>query len=187
MRDGYELDWVQSVGLGAGNVQIKDDNPYLPIGEITTELIEAELSALTSTVALMQHLLPHFKAQKSSRIVVVSSMSAVRSFASGSLHMAAKGALSRFVNAAMIELAPQNIFVTDVRPGGVDTGLYDSEIVQKTIRLIASSYGYDWSGDRISLMPPRAVGKAILTALASEGHIPSINLVAQGQWPHEGS
>jgi len=88
-------------------------------------------------------------------------MSAIRSIISGSMHMAAKGAISRFTNAAMIELDKENIFITDVRPGGVDTGMYDSPAVQNTITEISRRYGYDWSKENggARLMPPSSVGK----------------------------
>lgn len=181
------LYWVQSVGLGAGTVKLKDDNPYLLIDDLSNELIEAELSVLKNTVSLLRLLLPRFRKQKESRVCVVSSMSAIRSVWSASMHMAAKGAISRFTNAAMIELDPEKIFITDIRPGGADTGLYDSEIVRDTIVKMSKTYGYDWSKGGPRLIPPSAVGKAVVSALTSEGHITSINIVGRGQWPHEGS
>jgi len=181
------LYWVQSVGLGGGTVKVKDDNPYLLIEDIPPELVEAELTVLKNTIALLQLLLPRFRQQKETRVCIVSSMSAIRSVVSGSMHMAAKGAISRFANAAMIELAPENIFITDIRPGGSDTGLYDSEVVSKTIIKMSQTYGYDWSKGGPRLIPPSSAGKAVVTALTSEGHITSINMVGRGQWPHEGS
>ncbi|MDP2655617.1 MAG: SDR family oxidoreductase [bacterium] len=183
------LYWVQCVGLGAGTVQLADDNPYLRIENVTKELLDAEHSVLTNTVSTLQLLLPFFRKQKETRICIVSSMSAIRSVVSGSAHNASKGALSRFANAAMIELHPDRIFITDVRPGGVDTGLYDSKVVQKTITEICRTYDVDWSQKNggLRLAPPSSVGKAIVMALASEAHITSLNMVSRGQFPHEGS
>jgi len=179
--------WIQSVGLGAGTVKLKDDNPYLLIDDLSDELIEAELSVLKNTVSLLRLLLPRFRKQKETRVCVVSSMSAIRSVISGSMHMAAKGAISRFTNAATIELDKDKIFVTDVRPGIVDTGMYDSKVVQDTVSMMGINYGYDYSKTNIFCAPPSAVGKAIVSALTSEAHILSINMVARGQWPHEQS
>lgn len=187
ISDDFPLYWVQSVGLSAGTVKLKDDNPYLLIDNITEELIEAELSVLKNTVLLLRLLLPRFRKQKETRVVVISSMSAIRSVWSASMHMAAKGAISRFTNAAMIELGPENIFITDIRPGGVDTGLYDSKSVSDTIVKMSKKYGYDWSKGGPRLSPPSSVGKAVVLALTSEGHITSVNMVGRGQWPHEGS
>lgn len=181
-----EIAWVQCVGLGGGTVQIKDDNPYLNIENISTELIEAEMTVLRDTVSFLQKLLPRFKKQKETKVCIVSSMSAVRSVPGGSIHNAAKGAISRFANAAMIELNKKNIFITDIRPGGVDTGMYDSKVIQQTIIPMAQSYGTDWK-NQIRLAPPSSVGKLIVGVLKSEAHITSINLVARGQFPHEGS
>lgn len=187
MRRDSNFPYFSSVGLGAGTVQVKDDNPYLLIDDLSEDLIEAELSVLKNTVSLLRLLLPRFRKQKESRVCVVSSMSAIRSVISGSMHMAAKGAISRFSNAAMIELDPDKIFITDVRPGIVDTGMYDSKEVQKVVTMMGKNYGYDYSKTNIYCAPPSAVGRAIVNALTSDAHITSINMVARGQWPHEGS
>ena len=182
------LHWVQSAGLGGGTIKIKDDNPYLPIDQLTDELIDAEFSTIKNTITLLQFLLPRFHKQSESRICIVSSMSAIRSFPSGSIHMASKGALSRFANATMLELNKKNIFITDIRPGCVDTGLYDSNIIQETIKkTVGLGYGYDYEQTGPFFMPPTAVGEMIATILMSDGHTTSVNMVARGQWPHEGS
>lgn len=186
LSDDLPLYWVQSVGLGAGTVKLKDDNPYLSIDDLSEELIEAELTVLKNTISLFKLLLPRFRKQKETRVCIISSMSAVRSYTHGSMHVSAKGAISRFANSMTIELAPEKIYVTDVRPGGVDTGMYDSQIVRDTVAKIAKTYGTDWD-ETARLASPSSVGKAVVTALASEGHITSINMVARGQWPHEGS
>ena len=189
LPDDSPLHWVQSVGIGAGTVKLPDNNPYLLIEEITPQLLEAELSVIQSTVTLMQLLLARFRQQGGARICIISSMSAIRSFRSGSAHMAAKGALSRWTNAAMIELAPENIYITDVRPGGVDTGLYDPPAVQDRVAKICATYGYDWSrkAGGPKLISPLEVGKAVAFILSLDCHVPSINMVGAGQMPHEGS
>ncbi len=181
------LYWVQSVGLGAGTVKLKDDNPYLSIDEISSDLIDAELSVLKNTVLLLQKLLHIFRKQKETKVCIVSSMSAIRSVVSGSIHMAAKGSISRFTNAANIELNKENIFLTDVRPGGCDTGMYDSKKVQDTIKMMGNNYGYDYDKTGLFFMPSSSVAKVIVDVLSSEAHVTSVNMVARGQWPHEGS
>jgi short-subunit dehydrogenase len=99
------------------------------------------------------------------------------------MHNAAKGAISRFANAVMIELDPAKIFVTDIRPGAVDTGMYDSDAVQAVVKKVTKTFGYS----DIRYAPASSVGEAIVLALSSRAHVTSINLVARGQWPHEGS
>jgi NAD(P)-dependent dehydrogenase (short-subunit alcohol dehydrogenase family) len=181
--DDMPLYWAQSLGLGAGSVRVKDDNPYIPIEEIPTELIDAEFSVTKSTIELLQALLPRFRKQEETRICIISSMSAVRSVVPASIHHAAKGALDRLANAAMIELEPEGIYVTTIRPGAIDTGLYDTRPVQESIQKICQGYGR--TDTRYA--PPTTVGQAVALAFASEAHITSLNLVARGQFPHEGS
>ncbi len=181
--DDLPLYWIQSLGLGAGTVEIKDDNPYIPIEEIPSELIDAEFSVTKSTIGLLQALLPRFREQEETRICIISSMSAIRSMVPASIHHAAKGALDRFTNAAMLEFEPRGIFVTTVRPGAIDTGLYDSDAVQRSVKTMCKGYGREDT----RYAPPSSVAEAVVLALTSEAHITSLNLVARGQFPHEGS
>ncbi len=182
------LYWVQSVGLGAGSYKLKDDNPYLSIDKIPLDLIENESKiVLRATHLMMRELLPLFREQDETRIAVITSMSAVRSYAYGATHCAAKGAIDRYANAAMLELYKDNIYLTSIRPGAVDTGMYDGQAVQKAVMSVCDEYSCDWREKGIRLAPPRTVGEAINYVFTTPAHIPSINLVAKGQFPHEGS
>ena len=182
------LYWVQSVGLGAGSYKLKDDNPYLPVDEIPVELIEEETrSVLRPTLLMMKELLPIFRKQKESRIAIITSMSAIRGYSLGGAHCAAKGAIDRYANSVMLGEYKNNIFISSVRPGGVDTGMYDNPIVQESAFKIADEFGCDWRKNGIRLAPPTSVGEAIRYIFETSSHIPSINLVARGQFPNEGS
>jgi len=50
-------------------VRLRDDNPYLLIDNITEELIEAELTVLKNTIALLQILLPRLENKKKREFV----------------------------------------------------------------------------------------------------------------------
>jgi len=179
--------WVQSVGLGAGSYKLKDDNPYLPLEEIELELIEAEtLTVIKATHIMMKALLPIFRKQKETRVALITSMSAIRGYTFGGTHTTAKGAIDRYANSSMLALYKDNIFVTTIRPGAVDTGMYDSPKVQEVVKTISKEYGGKWE-EKITLSPPTSVGEAINFVFSTPSHIPSINIVAKGQFPHEGS
>ncbi len=184
---------VQSIGLGAGAYKLKDDNPYLHIEDIPPKLIEKESTiVLKGTHILMQKLLPIFREQNKkfkteTRVAIISSMSAIRGYNRGGTHCAAKGAISRYANSAMLDLWKEKIYITDVRPGAVDTGMYDNPVVQKAILEVDKEYGNYWNKTEIRLAPPISVGYAINTILSAPAHITSLNLVAKGQFPNEGS
>lgn len=180
--------WVQSVGLGAGSYKVKDDNPYLPLDDIDVGLLEAETTTvLRSTHLLLKEFLPILRGQKETRIVIISSMSAPRTYDLGGTHSAAKGAIDRYANAAMLALEKDNIFVTTVRPGIIDTGMYDVPAVIDAVKHVGKSYGRVYKDNNIPLSPPSAIGQIILDIFQSPAHITSVNLVAKKQWPHEGS
>lgn len=179
--------WVQSVGLGAGSYKLKDDNPYLPLEKIDTALIEAEtMTPIKATHIMMKALLPIFKKQKETRIAIITSMSAIRGYSLGGTHTTAKGAIDRYANSSMLALYKDNILVTTIRPGGVDTGMYDNPAVQEAIKVISNEYNGVWK-EQISLSPPTSVGEAINFAFTTPSHITSINLVSKNQFPNEGS
>ncbi len=180
--------WAQSVGLGAGSYELKDDNPYLPIEEIPLELVEKESQiVLRSTHLMMKELLPRFREQEETRVVLITSMSAIRGYSYGGAHCAAKGALDMYANATMLGLYRDNIFVTTVRPGAVDTGMYDNGVVQRAVEDIADEYNCPWRENGIRLAPPTVVGEAVKYVFTTPAHIPSLNIVARGQFPNEGS
>ncbi len=188
------IHWVQSIGLGAGSYKTKDGNPYLPLEEISLDLLEKESSiVLKGTHILMQALLPIFRLQSvkgiESRIAIITSMSAVRGYTRGGTHCAAKGAISRYTNSAMLELWKEKIYITDIRPGAVDTGGYDNVNVQKSILEIDREHGGGyWTKNNIHLAQPRSVGETVkLVFHTPGGHITSINMVGKGQFPNEGS
>ena len=170
-----------------GSYKLKDDNPYLPLEEIDLGLLEAETSTvIKATHLMMKKLLPIFRKQGESRIAIITSMSAIRGYSLGGTHCAAKGAIDRYANAAMLGLYKNNIFITAIRPGGVDTGMYDNPKVQDAIKVISGEYKGIWD-KQITLAPPTAVGEAVNYVFTTPAHIPSLNLVAKGQFPHEGS
>lgn len=182
--------WVQSIGLGAGAYKVKDNNPYLHVEDIPLELLVMESKiVLEGTHLLMQKLIPIFKKQnRETKLAIISSMSAIRGYNRGATHCAAKGAIGRYTNSAMLDLWKERIFVTDVRPGAVDTGMYDNEEVQKAVIEVAKEYGNCWNTpEEIRLAPPTTVGEAIQFIFTAPAHIPSINIVAKGQFPNEGS
>jgi NADP-dependent 3-hydroxy acid dehydrogenase YdfG len=181
------LNWVQSVGLGAGSYVLENDNPYLPVENIPEGLIDSELEIVKATDFMLKALLPLFRNQQESKIVIISSMSAIRGYERGAIHCAAKGALDRYANAVMIEKFKEHIYVSTIRPGGIDTGMYDHPSVQESVKVISDGYGCPWRTEGIRLAPPTSVGEAVNMILTSSLHVPSLNLVAKGQWPHEGS
>ncbi|MFH1503388.1 MAG: SDR family oxidoreductase [Candidatus Diapherotrites archaeon] len=182
-----EIYWVQSVGLGAGSYKLKDDNPYLPLEDIPIELLEKELkTAIRATHLMLNQFRPVFKKQNETKIAIISSMSAIRGYSYGGTHCTAKGAIDRYANSIMLALYKENIFVTTVRPGGVDTGMYDNPKVQEAVKVISDEYG-GLHRNHFVLAPPTSVGEAIAYAFSTPAHIPSLNLVAKGQFPNEGS
>ena len=179
--------WVQSVGLGAGSYKLKNDNPYLPLEEIPIDLLEKESQiVLRATHLMMKALLPIFKKQKETRVAIISSMSAIRGYSFGGTHTAAKGAIDRYSNSSMLGLYKNNIFVTTVRPGGVDTGMYDNKFVQESIKFVSDEYNGVYRKNQFYL-PPIAAGQIVCNLLNVPAHITSVNIVAKGQFPNEGS
>ncbi len=181
------LYWVQSVGLGAGSYKVKDGNPYLLVDNIPLELLQKEsTTVLTATHLMMQELLPVFRKQDKTKVAIVTSMSGIRAYVGGGTHCAAKGAIDMYANALRIELCNERIYITSIRPGGTDTGGYDNKSVQEAVIRAAKGYDCDWTKG-IRLIPPIAVAEAISLALSSESHIGAINLVGEGQFPHQRS
>ncbi|OGD61078.1 hypothetical protein A3A71_02475 [Candidatus Berkelbacteria bacterium RIFCSPLOWO2_01_FULL_50_28] len=132
--------WVQSIGMGGGSYKVPNDNIYLPFEHISPELIEAEMKIVTATHMLMLKMVPIFRKQihggYKSKIVVVTSMSGERGYHFGATHVAAKHAIVGYVKGIEKELRDEGIEIYDVRPGGVDTGMYDNPHTKKAVEEI---------------------------------------------------
>jgi len=185
---------VHSIGLGAQAYKVRDDNPYLAITQTLPEMPTKEFETVVkSLLILAQNLLPIFKQQKETRIVVVSSMSGIRPYMYGYSHASAKAGIHHAIRSLALELnyLYRSIYVTEILPGIVDTGLYDSESVIKSVGDIGETFGFygekRYSEKNFPLTPPSAAADSIVLALQSSAHILSINMVAQGQFPNMGA
>ncbi|RIK75211.1 hypothetical protein DCC62_13815 [candidate division KSB1 bacterium] len=179
---------VHSAGLSAGTYNLPNDNPYLPIEKTPLELPMLEFETpVKSLLLLTQELLPKFRSQGGGKIVVVTSMSGVRPVPLGYSHTSAKAGLHHAVRTLALELNKDRIRVSEIMPGAVNTGLYDTVEVQQAIAQMGKYFGYEYEVGAIPQMPPKAVAEAVILCLKSEAHILSINLVADGQWPNLGA
>ncbi|MCB9044464.1 MAG: SDR family NAD(P)-dependent oxidoreductase [Chitinophagales bacterium] len=180
--------YVHSAGLSTGSYDLKDDNPYLPIEEIPVDLPSLEFTTVVkSLLIMMKGLLPFFSNQLLSKVVVINSMSGIRSYPLGYSHSSAKGGLHNAVRALSLELSKRNILFSEIMPGIVDTGLYDNNAVVKSVRRIGKEFGYNYDTSDIPKMNPLCVADVVYTCLVSEANILSINMVSQGQWTHQNS
>jgi 3-oxoacyl-[acyl-carrier protein] reductase len=74
---------------------------------------------------------PHMKAQRSGRIINVSSTAGQRGEAFHSHYAATKGAVISFTKSLAPELAPHNIHVNCVAPGWVETGMSHAALIEE--------------------------------------------------------
>ena len=183
-----EIDLVHSAGLGAGNYKIPDDNPYLAVDQTPIELPTIEFESVVKTLlTAIQALLPRWREQTNTRIVIVSSMSAIRAVPFGFSHSSSKAALHQAVRSLTLELNPAGIQVSEVLPGIVDTGFYDSPAVDEVVRRIGRNFGYEYQAGQLPQMEPGAVAEAVILCLTSPAHVLSVSMVAKGQFPQHGA
>jgi len=185
---------VYSIGLGAQAYSLQGDNPYLPFTDIPPEIVVKEFEVpVKGLLLLTQNLLPIFTKQEETRIVVVTSMSGIRPYMYGYSHASAKAGIHHAVRSLALEMSYRygNIYVSEVLPGIIDTGLYDSANVIKAVQEIGETFGFfgekKYNEDNFPLMPPSAVAEAIALVLESDAHILSINMVARGQFVNQGA
>lgn len=188
IQSDRELDLVQCAGLSAGSYYLQDDNPYLLIGDVPPDLPTVEFDVIVRGLLNMtQALLPTWKRQSETRLVVVNSMSGIRPYPRGYAHASAKAGLHHAVRTLALELAKERVFVSEVNPGAVNTGFYDPEAVKNAVTEVGLEFGYDYRTSGIPQIPPSAVAEAVYLCLTAAAHILSINAVAKGQFPHHGA
>ena len=114
-------------------------------------------------------------------------MSAIRTYKNGFSHAAAKAGLHMAVRTLAIELEPENIFVSEVLPGIVDTGMYDNEAVISSVNQASSTFGKEYFPDSLPTQSPFEIGRLIVSILENNSHVLSIRVVAKNQFCMEGS
>jgi 3-hydroxy acid dehydrogenase/malonic semialdehyde reductase len=183
-----ELDIVQCAGASAGSFHTPGDNLFYSIEETPHNMLMLEFEGVVkSLLILVQQFLPRLKAQARARLVVITSMAGFRAFPFGFSHCAGKGALHQAVRTLALELNPFGIRVSEVAPGVVDTGMYDTPEVDSIIRKISHEFNYHYPPGKFPEMTPHAVADAVLLCLTSDSHVLSVNMVSDGQIPHHGS
>lgn len=160
--------WVQSIGMGGGAYKVPNDNIYLPFEQISPELIDNELSIVPATHRMLLKLISIFRKQiknkQKAKICIVTSMSGERGYHFGATHVAAKHALVGYIKGVEKELEDEGINVYDIRPGGIDTGMYDNSFTRKAVGEISRRTKM-WEGKDPIYEPPMSVAKKVYLAL----------------------
>jgi short-subunit dehydrogenase len=86
--------------------------------EVATQVLSVNVLGAMNSVAAV---LPEMLARGSGQIVGISSLAAFRGFPGSGAYCASKAALSTFFESLRAELRPNNIYVTTIHPGFIDT------------------------------------------------------------------
>jgi NAD(P)-dependent dehydrogenase (short-subunit alcohol dehydrogenase family) len=91
--------------------------------EFTDEQVAHEIATnLLGSIQVVRSALPHLRAQQQARIIQISTYGGQAARPGGSMYHASKWGIEGFTEALMAELAPFNIGVTIIEPGGARTG-----------------------------------------------------------------
>ena len=90
--------------------------------EVTDEQILHQINTnLIGSIQVVRAALPHLRQQGGGRIIQLSSVAGQVAFPGGSLYNASKWGIEGFIEATMMDVAPFNISLTIVEPGGART------------------------------------------------------------------
>jgi len=165
--------WVQSIGMGGGTYKVPNDNIYLPFEQISPDLISAEQSIVSATHRLMLKIIPLFRKQirnnYKSKICIITSMSGERGYHFGATHVAAKHALVGYIKGIEKELDDEGIEICDIRPGAIDTGMYDNPFTMRAVEdLSRRGYMYPGHNNIPVYEQPLKVAEVVYNAFFSE-------------------
>lgn len=162
---------VQSIGMGAGSYKVPNDNIYLKFEEISHELLMNELSLTPAMHRLMLKIVKIFREQikrgRKAKVAVITSMSGERGYHYGAAHVAAKHALVGYIKGIEKELIDEGIEIYDIRPGAIDTEMYDIPYTKKAVGEITKKDEM-WGGREPIYASPLDVAKKIYLNLFSK-------------------
>ena len=91
--------------------------------EFTDDQVVHEIATnLLGSIQVVRSALPHLRAQQQARIIQISTFGGQAALPGGSMYHASKWGIEGFSEALAAELAPFNIGVTIIEPGGARTG-----------------------------------------------------------------
>jgi len=158
---------LQSIGMGGGTYKIPNDNIYLPFENISPELIKAETDIVIATHRLILKFINLFREQLKNKypvkIGIITSMSGERGYYYGATHVAAKHALVGYIKGIRGELEDEGIQIYDIRPGAIDTGMYDNQHTKRNVEIISKKTKM-WGGRKPIFAPPIEVAKVVYSA-----------------------
>ena len=97
--------------------------------ELTDDEIEDEIATnLVGSIQTFRAVIPHLREQGGGRIIQISSVAGMAAHPGASLYHASKWGVEGFAEAMVSELAPFNIGVTIVEPGGARTSFAGSSL-----------------------------------------------------------
>ncbi len=151
---------------------------YLPVPFIKKEKLEAIMSVNTiAPIILLQKFLRAKKITKGASVVFTSSLAGIGFNAPGnSMYAATKGAISAFVKASAVDLAPKKVRVNAVCPGMVNTSILDlGTIDEEELKADAANYPLGRYGE------PEDIAYAIIYLLSDAASwVTGSNLVIDG-------
>ena len=197
---GIKLDVTDRAAIGLvvdqavrdlGQLDVVVNNAGYGLFGAVEEISDAEARQLMETnffglMAVTQAALPHLRSRGAGNIVNVSSVAGFMGIPGGGLYCASKYAVEGFSESLALELAPFNIHVTIVEPGGFRTnfsgasknlaartlGAYENTPAGKTRAMIGAYHGQE-PGD------PALAAKAIIDAVTAAK--PPLRLVLGNQ------
>lgn len=151
---------------------------YLPVPFIKKGKLEAIMSVNTiAPIILLQKFLRAKKITKGASVVFTSSLAGIGFNAPGnSMYAATKGAISAFVKASAVDLAPKKVRVNAVCPGMVNTSILDlGTIDEEELKADVANYPLGRYGE------PEDIAYAIIYLLSdASSWVTGSNLVIDG-------
>ncbi len=151
---------------------------YLPVPFIKKEKLEAIMSVNTiAPIILLQKFLRAKKITKGASVVFTSSLAGIGINAPGnSMYAATKGAISAFVKASAVDLAPKKVRVNAVCPGMVNTSILDlGTIDEEELKADVANYPLGRYGE------PEDIAYAIIYLLSdASSWVTGSNLIIDG-------
>jgi NAD(P)-dependent dehydrogenase (short-subunit alcohol dehydrogenase family) len=145
------------------------------VEEMPSHVVEQILTTnVTGPIRLTRELLPGMRKAGRGRIVVVSSVGAIRGMPAISIYSASKGAIERWAEALAHEIAPFGLGVTVLSTGTFRTDVYDENYTMhyadRQGPYAPHHAGLDRAGERVirSAKPPERFAAALEKALEKD-------------------
>ena len=149
--------------------------------DIIWEIVNNNIATLYNLIQNLRYIVHK---QSITKILIISSVAALRTWKNFWLDAIQKWAVHAMARSLAIDLTKEWIYITEIMPWTTDSWYYDSPATVYAKIERWREFGYIYAFDNFPLLAPMRVAETVRFVINTPAHFREISLIPYGQHPH---